>query len=225
MDVHSFQRKTIFSRNYRSQGLYLYLKQRRKETDTRTGNDSLIWYSWDTRNILRLSSKGRNWVSVSAAALQVCWLSWSLSMSPAAAVGPFCKCLSAGLPLSMAERLMGSPEARVSQSVLIHCCVQKCQRRKLLSGAAYSKVQLCMIPWWTGLNSRCAEASLTLEFVLSVKHSEKSVSKTVPGIYEWLQLNTVLHLFLAKHFLKDFFAAVSLSDHSFSCTTLKLQSL
>lgn len=138
---------------------------------------------------------------------------------------PFCKCLSAGLPLSMAERLMGSPEARVSQSVLIHCCVQKCQRRKLLSGAAYSKVQLCMIPWWTGLNSRCAEASLTLEFVLSVKHSEKSVSKTVPGIYEWLQLNTVLHLFLAKHFLKDFFAAVSLSDHSFSCTTLKLQSL
>lgn len=203
MEVHSFQRKTIFSRNYKSQGLYLYLKQRRKETDTRTGNDSLIWYSWDMRSILRLSSK-RGELSLSEcsclAGLLIVMESFHV---PCCSWGaPFCKWISTGSLI--AERLMDSPEACVSEFVLIYSCLHKCPRRKLLSGAAYSDVQLNVIPHWTGLNSRCAKAPLTLEFVLSVKHSEKS--KIVPNSFPrhlWMTpVENDRSLILAKHFLE-----------------------
>lgn len=117
----------------------------------------------------------------------------------------------------------------VSESLLICSCVHKCQRRKLLSGAAYGNVQLSVVPWWTGLNSRCAEAPLTLGFVLSVKHSEISVTKTVPVPFPWHSWMTPVEhspsLTYSQALFKNFVLQCLLSELAFSCTTLKHQSL
>lgn len=229
MEVHSFQGKTIFSRNCRSQGFYLYLKQRRKETDTRTGNDSLIWYSWDMRSILRLSSRRGELSLMNAAALQVCWLSWSLSMSPAAAGGSIVQ-VNLNWPTSLHgwEAHGQSWSICVRISIIIYCCVHKCQRTKLLYRAAHSNIQLSMIPCWTGLNLRCAEAALTLEFVLSVKHSEKSVARTVPDPSPrqlWMTpVEHSLSLIYSHALFQNFMLQCLLSELASGCTTLKHQS-
>lgn len=180
MDIHLFQRKTIFSRNYRSQGLFVFkTKEKGDWYQNRKWLFDLVLLGYE-EYFETLPQKG--WIK-----------SWWMQL-PCRSVdyhGVFpCPLLQLGDSILQwtAERLVSSLGARVSESVLIYCCVHKCHRRKLLSRAAYSNVQLSRIPCRTGLNSRCAEASLTLEFFLSVKHRKKNLLLRLcqilfPGIF------------------------------------------
>lgn len=111
---------------------------------------------------------------------------------------------------------------RICINLLLH---PQMPEEKAFVWGSLSNVQLSMIICSTGLNSGWAETSLTLEFVLSVKHSKKSITKTVPDPFpRHLWMTPVEHspsLIYSQALFKNFMLQCLLSELASSCTALK----